>query len=301
MVLALLFAASAPASECQKVSGAHILVRDLLAAAPVFQAFSPDEPLAYSPAPGKTRVVRRAEMEAWARKRGVIFAGSDVPAAVCLERLTSRLTAAQIYNALKDAVASPGVEVELVDFSRFQIPPARLEFPLSGLSRPSPARRDAPVLWLGRAEFDGGHHVAVWATVRLRARRKVPVAAAAIPARREIKPAEVRLEERYVFPYGPAQALAPDEIVGRALRHPLAAGAAITPDLLIQLPDVRRGETTRVLLQDGPIRISFDATAGAAGARGDAIPLVNPSSGQKFLGTVTERRQAVVHLPEKRS
>jgi flagella basal body P-ring formation protein FlgA len=206
-----------------------------------------------------------------------------------------------MYGALKAAAASPGVEIELIDFSRFQIPPARLEFPLSGLSRPSPVRPDAPVLWLGRAEFDGGHHVAVWATVRLRARRKVLVAAAAIPARREIRPAEVRLEERYVFPFGPGQALAPGDTAGRALRRPLAAGAVITPDLLMNLPDVRRGETTRVVLEDGPIRISFDAMAGAEGARGDAIVLVNPSSGQKFLGTVTERRQAVVHLSEKRS
>ena len=279
-------------------------MRDLLPAAPALQPLDPNLVLGYSPAPGMTRVVRRIELASWMRNKGLTPDVASLPASVCLERATALLSAPQIRDALAAAIHNASgdgqaIDIEVVDFSRFPLPPSILEFPLSGLSRPSPARPDAPVLWVGRAAFDGGRHVTVWATVLLRERRRVLVAATPIPARQEIAPDATRLEERPVFPYPALPALLPAEAVGKVLRRSVAAGDVITPDLLLELPAVRRGEQTSVTVQDGAIRILFDAKADSAGARGDAIVLVNPSSGRKFQGTIVERRQVLVQLTGK--
>ncbi|HWC01024.1 MAG TPA: flagellar basal body P-ring formation chaperone FlgA [Bryobacteraceae bacterium] len=288
---------------CLRLPGERILVRDLVPVVPALRSLDPQLALGYSPAPGMIRVVRRPELESWMRSRG-LTPDADVPASLCLERATFPLTAARIQNALErslDGVTFPGapVRMQLVDFSRFPLPPATLEFPLSGLARPSPATPDAPVLWMGSAVFDGGRHASVWAKVVLKVRRKILVAATSIPEGREITGGETRVEERMIFPYPAPAPLLSADVIGKALRRPLTAGDAITSDLLMDLPAVRRGEQTGVIVEDGAIRILLNAKADSAGAKGDAIVLVNPSSGRKFRGTIVNRRQVVVQLKEK--
>ncbi|HSM77915.1 MAG TPA: flagellar basal body P-ring formation chaperone FlgA [Bryobacteraceae bacterium] len=287
------------AGTCLKLSGDRISVRDLLPAAPGLQVMDPNQVLGYAPAPGATRIVRRAELARWTRDGGLRLDPASLPAAVCLERATTPVTAADIRAAIDATLHNAGggpVDIRIVDFSRFSLPPSRLEFPLSGLGRPSTARPDAPVLWLGSAIFDGGRHRTVWATVVLRETRKVLVAAEPIPARQLVAPGATRVEESAVFPYPPAPELTPGDIAGRALRRPVAAGRVITRDLLVDLPAIQRGEQASVTVRDGPIRILLDAQADSSGARGDAIVLVNPASGKKFRGTIVERRQVLVQL-----
>lgn len=295
-LLFVLACAPAFGAACVGLPSDRIRVADLLGAVPALEGAPPDLVLGYSPAPGATRVVRRPELAGWLQNLGLPAEPASLPAVLCLERSAAPLTRAQVENALIAALHDPGIAIRIADFSHFPIPASTLEFPLTGLSRPSPARPDAPVLWLGHAVFDGGRKVTVWATVGLWAKREVLVAAVPLEARTELTAGLLQVAEREVFPFPDTAPASPEQLNGKALRRPVAAGSVITPDLLMDLPAVRRGELASVTVEDGLIRIVFDAKADSNGARGDSIVLENPVSGRKFRGRIAGRRQVLVDL-----
>src|SRR5207253_1266666 len=58
-------------------------------------------------------------------------------------------------------------QIEVLDFSRYPVPSGQVEFPKSGLGKPSQAAPEAPVLWRGRLIYDKGRSVPIWAKVRI--------------------------------------------------------------------------------------------------------------------------------------
>jgi flagella basal body P-ring formation protein FlgA len=74
---------------------------------------------------------------------------------------------------------------------------------------------------------------------------------------------------------------------GKVLRQPVAAGTALTPDMLGGVLSIRRGQTVTVLSRIGAIEVRAQGKALTDGATGDLISVENDSSRRVVQGRVT--------------
>lgn len=84
--------------------------------------------------------------------------------------------------------------------------------------------------------------------------------------------------------------------VGKVVRQPVAAGAALSPDALGQSPSIRRGQLVTLLSRAGPIEVRAQGKAMADGAPGDHIKVENESSRREVEGRVTDDGSVEVNL-----
>ena len=75
-------------------------------------------------------------------------------------------------------------------------------------------------------------------------------------------------------------------VVGKILRQPVAAGAALSPDALGEAPSIKRGQLVTLLSKAGPIEVRAQGKALADGAAGDHITVENQSSKRVVEGVV---------------
>jgi flagella basal body P-ring formation protein FlgA len=107
---------------------------------------------------------------------------------------------------------------------------------------------------------------------------------------RPIERAQIRLE-----PYEGAPGMPdPSQIVGRAPRRPIPAGAAIEAWLLEEPEEVLRGEPVRVEVWSGRARLVLEGQAQSSGRRGETIAVRNPATGKIFSARVQDRGQVSV-------
>jgi flagella basal body P-ring formation protein FlgA len=195
------------------------------------------------------------------------------------------LTAEQIRAALVSSVGIQDASIEVIDFPRQNIPSGRLEFPRSGLTRPSASRPDSPAFWRGVVRYSPHHTLAIWASVRLSIRHTVIAAARGIPRGAVVAADDLAEVERDIFPFTPRLEAKLDAL-GRVSRKTIPAGALISPELLEVPLDIARGEAVHVVAASGAARISFDAVAQSSGRKGDRIVLLNPESHKSFRAVV---------------
>src|SRR5207237_1848165 len=123
---------------------------------------------------------------------------------------------------------SAKARVDIVELSRYPVPPGEIRFIRSAL----PASTGAPVLWRGSVMYNGERRFAIWARVKITVPSTRMVAAENLPPGRRIEREHVRLEECEIFPSGRPSDASLDQILGRVPRRPIAAGAVITANLL---------------------------------------------------------------------
>jgi flagella basal body P-ring formation protein FlgA len=280
---------------CIQISGEEIRARDL---APVVEAFAEADPeaiLALTPSPGVRRVFTLRDLMSAAHRTGVADNGLPV-AGVCLERALGQVTEQDLYAAMTAAFAGRKVEIGIVDYSRYGVPPGRLVFQLSGLSAPPPAQPDAPVLWRGRVLFDETRSMEIWGRVRISAAMTVCLAVTDIPVGKPIQPDQVRMAELPRFPLHGSVAIEDvASVVGRVARRPIRAGQEIVAQGLEEAREIRPGDTVRVEAISGNAHVILDAVATSAGRKGDAIVLQNPATHTSFRAVVDGRDRAVIH------
>lgn len=285
-ILFFWFCSSALAADCVPVVGERILAGDLARAVPAFAGLAPELALGYAPFPGGRRVYSAAELGRLATRYGLTV---DPGVEACLVRPAVTLTREGVAAAMQ--ANFPKAHIEVLDVSRQPIPPGELYFPVSGLST-APASETAASarLWRGQVRQPGHDDFPVWARVRIVVSGTRAIAQEALFPGRPIERSQIRLE-----PYeGPPGMPDTDQIVGRAPRRPIFAGAVIETALLEEPKAVLRGDLVRVEVSSGRTRLVLEGEAQSSGRRGDTIAVRNPASGKIFHARVQDRGQVSV-------
>lgn len=283
---ALVLAGAARGGECVAVAGERVQAAELAAAVPALAALAPQTPLLYAPAPGARRTLSVAELARLTARYGI----QAPPVEVCLERRVAPLQPDEILAALRKAVGRQDARIELVDFSRYPMPPGELEFSLSGLSRTV----TGPALWRGRLRYDGSRTLPVWARVHIRAPGRRLVAAEDLPAGRRIAPTGLRVEQGEWYPFGETPLEAPEQAVGRIPRRRIPAGAVLYARMLSEPREIERGQTVLVEVASGGTQLRFSSRAESGGRTGDVIMVRNPANGRRLAARVAGPGKAVV-------
>lgn len=174
---------------------------------------------------------------------------------------------------------------------------ARLRMPACG----KPLEASAPAPNAGNAWSVAVHCAgpAVWTVyvpVRATEHRKVVVLTRSLAPGMPVPADALTVQERDVaaLSYGYLNSL--DEAVGKLLRRPVAAGAALTPDALVNPASIRRGQQVTLLSQSGGFVVRADGKALADGASGDRIRAENLDSHRIVEGVVRDTDTVEVGL-----
>lgn len=288
-LILLLTVSGAAFAACLPVTGSRILGRDLALADPRLGALPSTLVVGFSPSPGATKVYTVTELERIARANGMHL---DDAKEICFEfparPLTEEIAAAAMRRSLP---SDAGLTIE--ELSKGDLPAGEVEFPLNGLEVSAADTRGVQ-MWRGYVRYTETRKAACWARVRLNVRYTAVVAARDLPAGRPIDSAAVRVESRSGTPERVHIAASLDEVRGRALKRPLTAGSAIPVDLLVDPPDVQRGDAVHVEVRSGPARLQFEVFAEGPAREGDLIELHNPVSGKPFRARLEAGQKAVV-------
>ena len=280
---------------CVSVNGEEIRARDVAQVVGAFAAADPDTVLGFAPAPGVHRFFSLADLRTAAQH--VRVDGKDLPPeGVCFERALRQLTEQDLTSAMVEAFGGRQVDITVIDFSRYGVPPGPLVFQLAGLSSPPLLPPGAPVLWRGRVTFAGTRSMEIWARVRISALVTICLAVTDIVPGKPIESHQIRIAQLPRFPLRrdpPIDNL--QNVVGRVARRPIRAGQEIVPQLLDEPQEIRAGDTVHVAALSGNARISLDAYAVSGGRRGDTIVLKNPLTQNSFRAIVDGKDRAVIH------
>ncbi len=185
-------------------------------------------------------------------------------------------------------------KVRLVDMARAPVPPGKVQFPLTGLE-PAAVGND----WLTAL----ARICAIYGDPkgsRLGARFLITVSYMAVVTRSAIVAdapiADASLET--VARTGPLKrdvtASRVDQVAGRVLHRPLAAGAEVPLSLIDEPPAIRRGDLVRVEVRSGLAVLHFDAVAESTVRAGEYANFRNPATGKTFKARAEASSQAVV-------
>jgi flagella basal body P-ring formation protein FlgA len=279
---------------CHAVNGDRITARDLAAVSPAFADLAPDTVVGYAPEPGARRTMEPAELLRIAAAGGLEL--HDRASSVCFERSTAPLEAPRILDALRTSLDRPDAEIEVVEFSRFPVPPGKLVFPLASLPSYSSAN---VALWNGYVDFEG-RHFPIWARARITVTQKRVVAVLPIRAGQTIAAGEVRLEDTRAFPAKSTLLSSPADCVGQMARRFIDTGAPVAASDLVEPNDVERGDMVSVEVQSGAATLLLPAQADLSGRRGQIIPFRNAASGKTFRARIVGKDRALLdcHSPE---
>ena len=286
---ALIFLAAAVFSyaRCIEVPGDRILIGHLTSARHELESLPADTAIGLSPSPGVERMITPRDLRATLRGREI----PDFPD-ICVVRHARELNAQEIVEAMAVELKENEIRVELLDYSRGQVPDGQLEFRRTGL--PSSARTD--VLWRGRIITDTGRSFPISARVRLLRTVEAVFARTNIAAGTTILPDAV--ETRRVDLYALASGRLPtvDKIIGAAFTRTVPAGELITTSLLRAQPLVRRGEPLAVTVRSGATTLHFDAKAEGTGRIGDRMLVRNPMNGRLVSVVISDRGKGIVDV-----
>ncbi|MEO7144982.1 MAG: flagellar basal body P-ring formation chaperone FlgA [Bryobacteraceae bacterium] len=288
----LLMATPWLAAACQPVDGDRILGRDLAAANPAFSVIAPEQTIGFAPAPGRRRIFGSQELARLAHRYP--GAGSSF-APVCFERVTQPLTAERLVAALKKAVDLPDVEIHVLDFSRYPLPPGELAFSRSSLPAAPPSNPDAGITWRGQLTAAGHHSVPIWVTAQILVERQWIEAAADIPAGKPIAAGQLLTKTGKQFPFAASPLSAIADVTGRTSQRAIRTGQIIFPAMLGDTDAVERGDAVAVHVSSGGAQLQFEARAESSGHRGEIVAVRNPLNGRPFPAVVQSKGKVLVN------
>ncbi len=279
----LLIAAAAP---CISVTGDQVLARDLVAIIPEFATVAPGSFLGYAPIVGVKRYFQSNELARFAAKFGVVV---QIQEPLCVERASTLLDPSGVRNAMQASLSRPDARIEVVELCKSRVPLGQLEFPLSGLSSPSPAQPEAAVRWRGHVRYGGDRVTSVWALVRLRVPSVRFVANEDLKAGDRIAPSQIRADVQEEFPDFRFHLRQPEDLDGWVLRKPFRAGSTLDLRALDPPIEIERGQKVQMELRSEGLLMKFDAVAESAGRRGQIIWLKSPLNGKRLAARVEGR------------
>ena len=283
--------ALAQTQVCTPIDSDRILAQDLAAVLPAFAALPPQTLLAPTPPPASQRTFHHAELISLAERYGLAI---DADSAACFERAMEPLDRDRVLAAMRAALDMPDARIELSETSLYPVPKGKIEFVLAHLGMPATPDQRAPVLWRGDIIYGDDHHFAVWARVRIFAQRTKIVAAETLKPGHKIDRPDLRVVIDEGFPAFSKSGLSTDQLVGMIPLRPIAAGTAVTLDLVALPNDINRGDLIEIEVRSGAARLVLTARAESGGRDGDSISVRNLESNKIFTAQIAGKGRAVV-------
>jgi flagella basal body P-ring formation protein FlgA len=138
---------------------------------------------------------------------------------------------------------------------------------------------------------DGGTDVAVTALFAVKVR--APIATHDLPRDERMSAADLEAEWVEVGRNGVRFALRADELVGRVLTRPVAMGETIPLGAVTKELIVHRGQMLRLILRRHGLEIASSARSLGAGAVGDTIELVQPTTKKRLSARIVDAATVV--------
>ncbi len=283
-VLAFLLLASAARAELAILRPHAVVEEATIRLSDLFDNAGPhaERAVGPAPAPGRRVVVEPAQLLAIARAHGVAWrplTGSD---AVVVERPGRAISREEVVDLLRADLSRLGVdaaaELELPGFRPPMVPVAA--FAQVALESPSydvATNRFAATLVV---VADGTP------TQRVRiAGRAVATAAVAVATRRlgmgeTVRPSDVRLVRTRVERVRPGLAADPAQVVGQAMRRPVAEGIAFALNDVMPPAVIEKNGTVTMLLEGPGLSLTAQGRALEAASLGAVVSVMNLSSRQ---------------------
>lgn len=281
-------------AACLTVPSSQILARDLAPTIPAFRALDPETLIGFAPFAGTVRVLSSHDVVLIGHRFGLVFPPGEAAPSACVERMVHHLSEPEMMTALRAALDMEGATLEILEISNQPVPPGRLEFERTFLSKPPVNAPQTPVIWRGKLIYDDQRSLMVWAKVRISVDHEIFLARETIPKGAVIRADQVATDHIRQFPSIELSPNTPFMIVGKIARRTLPAGQPIVAEALDDLKAVFRGERVHVEAIDGGASIRFDAIAQSSGQKGDVILVHNPWSGKNFRALIEGREHVVV-------
>jgi flagella basal body P-ring formation protein FlgA len=276
-------------ARCLPVTGDRLLGADLASADTKFASLPAALQLGYAPSPGNSRVFTALELQRIARANGIQAADFND---VCFQIPLHVPTDAEFVEVMRPALPA-GATLRLVDMARTAIPSGKLQFPLSGLE-PAAVGNDGAQLWRGFVQYTDTRRIAIWARAVITATCITVVTRTALAADTPVDAASLEIETRT----GPLKrepvASRLEQVAGRVIRRPLAAGAEIPLSLIDEPPAIRRGDLVRIEVRSGLAVLHFDAVAESTVRAGEYAGFRNPITGRTFRALAETGSKAVI-------
>lgn len=275
-------------AECVPVSTDKILARDFALAIPEFQQADPLQVIGYAPVSGTQRSFTSREIAAWALRLHVPYESQDLRK-VCFARALRTLSPEEIQTAMQASLEGRGAQIEVLDFSRTNLPEGKAEFPIHGAAVGSSEGPAVPILWRGRILTEAGRSFPIWAKVKVSLETKQITAVVALSRGQVIQANQVSITAVTSSQLALAPLPSMATVVGRVVKRDIAQGQSIPAAALEEPRLVLPGESVHVEAQSGQAQISFDAKAKTGGRRGDSITMQNPLNGRTFQAVILEK------------
>jgi flagella basal body P-ring formation protein FlgA len=283
---------------CVRIEGDRITAKDLAQAAAAFAAVPADAVIGYGPAPGLRRNFSAGELSRIAHRLG---ATEEIVEGVCVERASEILTEARLLTAIRSALPRADFEIEILDFSRYPVPPGELEFTLAGLPRPPATAPDAPVIWRGRVKYGDRRTVTVWASVRISSEGSWVEAAQPIGANEEIRASQLIVRSGRMYGLDARLITDPNELIGRRLAHSVRAGQRITANMIGARREVEPGDLVQASVVSGAAALKFEARAESGGRTGQRVFVKTPDGGRRISAQVIAKGKVQLNVDKKDS
>ena len=188
-------------------------------------------------------------------------------------------------------VAQDYVAAHLIGDTIAQAAPLDRRLRLPACGKPLQAAGPAPNAgnaWLVAVHCDSPSIWTLYVPVHATQHRSVVVLTRSLPPGTPIPADAVTLQERDVsaMPYGYVDHL--EDAVGKLLRHPVSAGATLTPDAVASPASVKHGQEVTLLCQSGGFSVRADGKALSDGASGDRVKAENLDTHRVVEGVVRD-------------
>ncbi len=296
-ILGILVWLGSCARACTVVAGDRILGADLARANAAFAVVPADFVVALSPMTGVRRAMDAGSLGVIARRFGVV---ADQIAPLCFERPARILIESDVRSAI-EKVLGPAAKLDIIEFSRYPVPPGDPIFELPRLHAPPRATPDATVTWRGYIEDGGRAHAPIWVRLRVTRLEQWLEATSAIPAQQRIEPSHVVAKSGWRFPFLSAPPDELKEIDGKSATRPIQAGQALTAEMLSEPNAVERGDTVDAELTAGSVSLQFQGTAETAGRRGDTVVVWASGLKKRWRAQVQDKGKVRIDVDGKNS
>ncbi|WP_321470732.1 flagellar basal body P-ring formation chaperone FlgA [uncultured Paludibaculum sp.] len=291
MILALLLSAlAASPGACVAVDADRIQMRHLRGLLQADVDIADEVVFGSAPQPGVRRTVVAGELVRWAKAHGAVDPQAKDG---CFEWTTRQLTEAELTEAMQ-AGLEPGIEMKLVEFSRFPVPVGKVSFERSALREPSPLLESHPVIWYGYVQYLPNRRFKIWGKVILSVLSTKVTAVSTLKAGEPIQADQINQEQVRRFPYSRQKALTTEDFIGRVARRGIRAGTVLSDTDVVADMDVKKGDVVVLEAKFGHGLLKTQAVAEAPARIGERVLLRNAESGKVMRATLVSAGRAVV-------
>jgi flagellar basal body P-ring formation protein FlgA len=247
-----------------------------------------------SPAPGKSKMVLRAQIIEQLQLLGLQTEKLQllIPEEIRITRKFQTLTPTQIAQAIErdflHTLAWREVKLQKADCSENLIlPVGKVTFEFAT----APHTNYAAPFYLGiSVKVDGEEIRKLFLRTTLAIHDIVPVATNAITPKDELTAENVRWETRSLTSLLHLPVLEEKQLEGKRVRMSLPAGSIICQDMLFDSPIIKRGDEVKMIYQDDKIRISTRVKSLGTGVKGEQIKVQNLDSKKEVLAEIVDNR-----------